>query len=153
MSRRVYYGHAAHFICAKDCRFHLATKVGKYLVSTVGELWPCRAVREIHAQSHDPAWLVKNAHLRGDHFDAAYMERFGFDTIGHNRKYETMVFKAGAPCTAKGCGCGLPSIDGSELDFLGYNDAGSAAKGHEKLCQKWERKQSRAPHTHRRDGK
>lgn len=48
-----WYGHPAHFICGDKCRFHLATKVGKYLVSTVGELWPERRVREIHAEVHD----------------------------------------------------------------------------------------------------
>ena len=47
----VWMGHAGHFICGHDCRFHMATRVGKYLVSTVGELWPSRAVREIHAKA------------------------------------------------------------------------------------------------------
>lgn len=32
-----WFGNAAHFICGRWCRFHLATKVGKYLISTVGE--------------------------------------------------------------------------------------------------------------------
>lgn len=50
------------------------------------------------------------------------------------------VFKAGKACAAKGCGCGLPSINGMELDFAGYNDAGSATKGHMKLVKKWSRK-------------
>ena len=48
-----------------------------------------------------------------------------------------MVFKAGKLCD---CGCGIPSIDGSELDFTPYNDAKSATKGHMKLCNKWSRK-------------
>jgi len=33
-------GYAGHFIGASDCRFHLATIVGKYLVSTVGDYHP-----------------------------------------------------------------------------------------------------------------
>jgi len=68
------------------------------------------------------------------------MERFGYETVGCDRTYETMVFKAGKPCTAKGCKCGLPAIDGSELDFEGYNDAGAATLGHRKMVAKWRRK-------------
>jgi hypothetical protein len=32
-----WFGSAAHFICGRWCRFHLATQVGRYLISTVGE--------------------------------------------------------------------------------------------------------------------
>ncbi len=105
-----WFGHAAHFICGHRCRFHLATQVGKYIVSTVGEM-----PKEGAAPDDGGPWA----------------------TIGLARTYETMVFKAGAPCKAKGCACGIPSIDGSELDFAGYNDAGSATKGHMKLVKKW----------------
>lgn len=133
-----WFGHAAHFICGRDCRFHLATLVnGKWLVSTVGELWPSRSTREIHASVRDPRWLAQNIAKKGDDFDHAYMQRFGYDEIGCDRKYETMVFKAGARCKSKTCGCGLPAIASSELDFLGYNDAKSATKGHMKLVKKW----------------
>jgi len=34
----VWQGVPGHFICAFECRFRLSTQVGKYLVSTVGEL-------------------------------------------------------------------------------------------------------------------
>src|SRR6266850_5484134 len=93
-----WYGHAAHLIVGHDCRFHLATVVGKYLISTVGEYWPGRDSREIHAKVHDPKWAAENIVLKGDYFDFAYMKRFGFQEIGLNRKYETMVFKTGKPC-------------------------------------------------------
>ena len=132
-----WFGHAGHFICAQWCRFHMCTKVGKYLVSTVGEYWPERRSREIHAEVHDAEWLAKNVHLKGDYFDAAYMKRFGFEQIGCDRKYETMVFQAGKSCAAKGCSCGLPEINGSELDFAAANDAGTAANNHMTLCRKW----------------
>jgi hypothetical protein len=132
-----WFGHAAHFICGHSCRFHLATQVGDYLISTVGEYWPERPSREIHAKYEDLKWLESNGHKLGDDFDNAYMKRFGYETIGCDRKYETMVFKAGAMCKAKDCGCGLPEIASSELDFEGYNDAGSATKGHMELCEKW----------------
>lgn len=132
-----WFGHAGHFICAKDCRFHLTTQVGNYLVSTVGEMWGDRQVREIHAQIHSGEWFAANKHRKGDDFDSAYMRKFGFQEIGYGRKYETMAFKAGKPCQVKGCGCGLPAISGEELDFLAYNDAQSATKGHLELCKKW----------------
>lgn len=35
-----WYGSASHLIVGNDCRFHLATKVGPWLVSTVGEYLP-----------------------------------------------------------------------------------------------------------------
>ena len=137
MNNWKWFGHAAHLIVGNKCCFHLATKVGKYLVSTVGEYWPERAVREIHAQAYDPAWLEANRQLKGDTFDSAYFKRFGYETIGCDRKYETFVFKAGAPCKAKDCDCGLPAIAGSEIDTLAANDAKAATQNHMKLCKKW----------------
>ena len=35
-----WFGYPAHFIGAADCHFHLATQVGKFLVSTVGDHRP-----------------------------------------------------------------------------------------------------------------
>ena len=66
---------AAHFICAADCLFHMATGVGDYIVSTVGDMRP----RDING-------------ARGDRQE-----------IGFGRTYETFVFKAGPVCTC-GCG-------------------------------------------------
>lgn len=134
-----WYGEAGHFICGRDCRFHLCTKIGNYVISTVGKYWPSRSSREIHASVHDPKWLAENKSLLGAYFDAAYMKRFGFEQIGFDRTYETMVFRASGKCEAKECNCGLPTIDPTELDFLGYNDAKSAREGHMKLCRKWSR--------------
>ncbi len=96
-------------------------------------------MREIHAEVHDVAWLKQNRHLRGDTFDAAYMKRFGYEEIGCDRKYETMVFKVnGETCTAEDCNCGLPTIIPDELDFAGYNEAGAATAGHYAMCEKWD---------------
>lgn len=145
MTKIRWFGNAGHFICARWCQFHLTTQVGKYLVSTVGEYWPERSTREIMARTSDPIWIAANEQRKGDDFDSAYMRRFGFEDIGCDRKYETMVFKAGAPCTAKGCSCGLPTIDGLELDFAGYNDAKAATEGHMKLVAKWSRPRPKKP--------
>lgn len=138
-----WFGNAGHFICGSHCRFHLCTQVGNYIVSTVGQLWPERGSREIHARVSDPKWLLENRHLEGDEFDYAYMKRFGYEDIGCERKFETMVFKAGKPCEAKECRCSLPEIDGSELDFMGYENARDAADGHLKLCLKWAKKKGK----------
>lgn len=137
MTTRRYFGHAGHLIVGAWCRFHLCTQVGGYLVSTVGEYWPERPSREIHAQVHDLPWLKANKHLKGDAFDAAYMERFGYSEVGFARKYETMVFRlTNGECD---CGCGLPQVaDWSELDFASAKTAKDAAEAHERLCQQYE---------------
>ena len=133
-----WFGNAGHFICSRDCRFHLTTIVNnRWLVSTVGELWPSRAVREIHAQYTDAAWLAANKSKLGDEFNFAYMQKFGYDTIGCDRTYETMVFRAGKRCERKDCGCGLPELASSELEFIGSNDPKTATAGHHKLVAKW----------------
>jgi hypothetical protein len=59
------------------------------------------------------------------------------EDIGCDRKYETMVFLAGERCVATDCGCGLPSIDGSERDMLPANTAKEAAENHMVLCKKY----------------
>ena len=90
----IWMPHPAHFICSDRCKFVLATYVGKYIVSTVGEMWSERIVREIHADVHNLKWLLENKHLKGDSFDFAYFKKFGYQEIGAGRLYETMVFKA-----------------------------------------------------------
>lgn len=139
-ARWQWFGHAGHFICGRWCRFHLATKVEKYFVSTVGEYWPERPSREIHARFMDPKWLGENQHLKGDEFDHAFLARFDYLEVGLDRKFETMVFKAGKPCKIKECWCGMPAIDGRNVDFLAANDPGTATKNHRKLCKKWAEK-------------
>jgi hypothetical protein len=51
--------------------------------------------------------------------------------IGSNRMYETMVFSAKELCE---CGCGMPEIDGNELECVGYNDRAAANVGHMEMC-------------------
>lgn len=35
-----WYGYAGHFIGGKSCAYHLATRIGDYLISTVGDYRP-----------------------------------------------------------------------------------------------------------------
>jgi len=129
----IWMPHSGHFICGNDCRFHLNTYVGKYIVSTVGELWPDSSVRAIKAKCRGIEIVG-----RGDSWDFDYMKKIGYDEIGYNRKYETMVFRAKRSSENKCCPWRMES--GRELDFSGYNEAESAFKGHMKLCEKWSRK-------------
>ena len=97
----------------------MATKVGPWLVSTVGEY--------IHPRNSGANERSEEEYLRDNPKG---------EEIGIGRHYETMVFKAGVECS---CGCGLPTIDGSEQDFIGAETAKEAAEAHRKLCLKYSR--------------
>lgn len=129
-----WFGHHGHLIVGRDCRFHLCTQVGDYLISTVGEYLPDERVREIIAQS-------RGVELRGkgDERRADFLKKIGFETIGLDRTYETMVFRVGDDvCDTPECGCGMPKVeDWGELDMEGYNSAGDATRGHVAMCEKW----------------
>jgi hypothetical protein len=133
----VWMAHPGHFICSKNCKFFLNTYVGKYIVSSVGELWLERSSREIHARINDPIWYDLNKHLLGDEFDYVYMKRFGYEDIGLDRKYETIVFKAKK---SKNKCCPYEIIVSKEVETNCYNSPEDAYKGHLKLCKKWSKK-------------
>jgi hypothetical protein len=128
-----WFGAAGHFICGSKCRFHMATAVGPYLVSTLGEYLPDSNVRDILAESRG---IVLEG--KGDYREASWMEQAGFEQIGAGRTYETMVFKATQRCDSPECGCGMPRPDDHmELDAQGYNHPGEATRGHYAMCEKW----------------
>lgn len=140
----IWMPHAAHFIASDHCQFHMATYLGNgYVVSTVGEYWPERIVREIHASIYDPQWHHANNSRKGDDYDHAYKARFGFEEIGMNRTYETMVFRA-VPIEdhpdKDGTCCPYVAATGEDLDYNAYNDAKAAYDGHMELCKTWSRK-------------
>lgn len=108
-----WFGNAGHFICSESCRFHLCTKVGPWLVSTVGQLV--------------------------FHVDRTTGER-KFEPLGcyPSSLYETMVFRAEpSVCTSRECLCGIPDHNGRNLDSERYATAGAAAAGHMEFCRKW----------------
>jgi hypothetical protein len=109
MPTRKYFGNAAHFIGADACRFHIATRIGEVVVSTVGE--------------YRPQALTKFSDPNKD------------TEIGYGRTFETMVFRVNGECK---CGCGVPSHDGRELDVSVYQNPKDANAGHEAMCAKWE---------------
>lgn len=119
-----WFGVAAHFCCGQWCRFHMATQVGEYLISTVGEYVHPR--HSNGSEAEEARWLSEN---------------WPGEDIGMDRKYETMVFRAGKPCTSAGCGCGVPEI-GEVCDGFGsYNDRASAQAGHLCLCNEYAQKE------------
>lgn len=135
----IWMPHPAHFICAKDCRFHLATYVGGYIVSTVGELWFERGSREIHASIYDKEWFAANQHLLGDMFDAAYFKRFGYEELHIGGwTYETMVFPAKRNKKEKGemcCPWRAVTSDSKAEDV--YKSSDDAYRGHMGMCNRF----------------
>lgn len=130
-----WFGNAAHLIVGSHCRFHMATQVGDYLISTVGEWVPPESMWDYNAERKGITLKGK-----GDAREADYLRRVGFHEIGADRLYETMVFKAGEPCDAKECNCGIPTIDGHEFDMEPNNTKRDAQDSHMTLCHKWSRR-------------
>lgn len=100
-------GHAAHLIVGSRCQFHLATRIGDYLVSTVGEYRPPTS---------------KDADGEG-----LYDE---FETVGAGRLFETFVFRTG------GSGFGYVT-EWSEIDAKAANDHDAATANHMAMCDKY----------------
>lgn len=101
----IHYGSAAHF-CASYCLWHRATKVGPYLISSVGEYWP------------------KSERVR-----QRQTGKIKFEPMGAGpHLYETMVFKIIGECP---CGCGLPKHDGDCIEIRRWSNAANAEAGHE----------------------
>ena len=124
-SKWIWYGHAGHFMCGRWCRFHMCTEIGKQFISTVGLY--------VHPRHGCGREDTEMDYLR-DHPNG--------EMIGINRFYETMVFAVtGKRCADKTCNCGMPEIDGCELEADGYLTAGEARKGHMTMCLKYAKKQ------------
>ncbi len=111
-----WFGFSAHFCCGEWCRFHMATRIGDLLVSTVGKYVHPR--NSGASENSEREWLAGNPE--------------GED-IGYDRKYETMMFRVDGECA---CGCGQPTIDGHELEARGANDSKLARENHMMVCRK-----------------
>jgi hypothetical protein len=133
--------HAGHFILGDQCLFRLNTHVGNYIVSTVGELWhDDPAIRRIHADIHDKVWYAQNKGKIGDDFKYAYRKRFGFETLGMNRLYETMVFRSQLDSDPNNQCCPFRIRAGEDVEMEGYMTAADAYEGHMRLCKKYAKK-------------
>lgn len=112
-------GFKKHFIGGGQCEFGLATRIGDWVVSTVGGYQPYKYLRD-----NDPTINILEI-----------KNKLEYISIGFNRKFETMVFKYKKP----DCGCCTFACDVSQEhgDFFGsYNDAKEARKGHMEICKK-----------------
>lgn len=116
-----WFGFAGHFICGSWCRFHLCTRVGAVLISTVG------------------AYVHPRHSAGSERLEAKWLEaNWPGEDIGYGRKFETGAFLAGEPCDAEGCNCGQPGLaDAAELEMLGANDPKMARTNHLRLCHKY----------------
>lgn len=126
----VWMPHAGHFIVANQCRFHLNTYVGNYIVSTVGEYVPDERVREVFNQTRELKLEGK-----GDAKLADFLKKNGFEELSFGRTYETMVFRAIKDKKNKCCPYAMQTP--TDLEMNGYNSAEDAYKGHLKMCRKW----------------
>lgn len=111
-SQWIWYGHAGHLCVADFCRFHLATQVGKFMISTVGDY-----------------------HLPGN----PQRQLLG---AGENSFYETYVFRVvgESKCSDPTCDCGVPKIDFGEIEGIRCATAGQARKNHLRMCRKYAKK-------------
>lgn len=127
----VWMPHPGHFVGAFDCRFRLNTRIGNYIISTIGELFPDAPVREIYAQ-------LRGIVLKGEGDDrkADYMDKIGYEEIGYQRKYETMVFKAERSEEYECCPWVIV-VNELEKETDVYNSPDDASKGHMKMCMKY----------------
>lgn len=112
-SEWIWMPHAAHLCVSDRCHFRLATYI-------------------------PPSLNVHNGVIVSTvgEYTPSYQKEF--ETVGRDRLYETMVFKA-IPTTADDCAA-CPyrcDVEGGEIDFDGYNSAQAAYKGHLALCRKW----------------
>ncbi len=141
----VWMPHPAHFICARYCKFFLATYLPSpgagegtypgYIVSTVGEYLMPEAAWDAIGRLRG----IDLPGLEGDAREAAWIKLNGYEDIGWNRKYETMVFAAlpREPRTPEYQCCPWEIDAGRDVDTDGYNDPTRARDGHLALCRKW----------------
>lgn len=87
-------GHAQHFCAADNCRFHLATVVGKYVISTVGDYYPpLTASSKLTGSAAD---------LKAGRRPERVRERIG---AGEDSFFETFVFQVDTKAKKADCGC------------------------------------------------
>lgn len=105
---RVELGCAGHFICAKYCSFRRHTQVGRYRISTVGDLFYAK----------DPKRKTVGS--------------------GPNDFFETYVFRTTDKPAEDNDGCGCFAVESwSEIDGERYATAGDAQAGHERYVAKY----------------
>lgn len=130
--------HPAHFCLAEKCRFHLATYVNGYIVSTVGELVPGETWMDVIIKHRN----IDMSDAQGEAREREFLAKVGYQPLGYSMDgedtYETMVFKA-VPCEMddeKKC-CPYRIVVSEDQEMNRYKEAGDARKGHLELCHKY----------------
>ncbi len=114
IDRWIWQGAPGHFICAERCRYHLATVVGPWLVSTVGEYY-------VKANDESPTPIG--------------VERF-YETMVF-RAERARCIRDGPT----GASCGeRHMLSARNLDFAAANSRKEAQAAHMRMCRKWARK-------------
>jgi hypothetical protein len=112
----IWFGFPKHFIMADKCQFHMATKVGHWIISTVGQL----VTDDMDEYNYD---IKENP-------DGIKMKE-----VGAGRFFETMVFEA----EKARCDCceWEVNVENGRHDFPGgaYDTASEAREGHMKVCE------------------
>lgn len=142
----IWMPHPGHFICASNCQYHLNTMVNGYILSTVGEYFPDRDVRKTLAEMKYKFGQITEdifemlISKKGDEYDFYYRKHIGFEEIGFNRTYETMVFPAVKCLEGEGANC-CPwrQKSGESIEVFGYNTPDEATIGHYKACEKFDK--------------
>jgi len=105
-------GFAKHFCGSRHCEFTMSTKIGDFVISTVGAY-------------NVPDYVGKS-------IIQPSKENKAWDSIGYDRWFETFVFKAEkADCP---CCEWVANTSGGELDSLCHETADEARKGHMEMC-------------------
>lgn len=104
-----WFGHAGHFICAAQCRFHLCTQVGDKLISTIGDYYDHKNTRQTIGSG-----------------PTDYFETFVFQVTGPSS------------CTQVECQCNMPQVNWLELEGIRHETAGNAMRAHVSYCAQYD---------------
>lgn len=113
-SKWIWMPHPAHYILRWRCQFRLATYVGGYIVSTVGEQVPG------DTKVKDTSTAIFSVDFESFTKDDEFYESMVFETI-----------KTDNDC------CPYKMKAGSELEIKYYKTSSEAVAGHNELCEKW----------------
>lgn len=127
--------HGGHFCLANRCCFRMNTFVNGYIVSTVGEL-------QLDSRIQTPFQEINLKKYVEEKYQS-FLSRF--DTVGCERFYETMVFKAISHEDLDFICCPWEANIEEEMASEGYNDPVSANNGHLKWCNECDKKKPNFP--------
>lgn len=140
-SRWEWYGQPAHFKFSFNCHFHMATVVGEWIISTVGQYLPPESEWKFNADQRGPrVWRAINQ-LSGTARVRAYLHLVGFEHVGveQDEVYETMAFWLGKKpqrCSMPGCHCGVPGpASWCEVLRVGSATPAQARTAHMHACE------------------